>query len=167
MFMFIFIYVYPNMYFILLLSLRPNRGLNRYWLNICINHFGMRHVCTMWQCMFIQRRAWLMLQVGGHIEQGLRALKEKHSIIGDVRGKGLMLGVELVKDRQTKVSQQHCHDTGIEQNPFETALFCWCLIIEYHVTSCYCWVSSTIRMRKTPAGRMCYALSFVPWFTVR
>lgn len=43
------------------------------------------------------------MQVGGHIQEGLLALKEKHSIIGDVRGQGLMLGVELVKDRQTKV----------------------------------------------------------------
>ncbi len=45
----------------------------------------------------------VFLQVGGHIEKGLHALKEKHSIIGDVRGKGLMLGVELVKDRDTNV----------------------------------------------------------------
>src|SRR6202011_4781403 len=29
-------------------------------------------------------------------------LKEKHNIIGDVRGKGLLLGIELVKDRQSK-----------------------------------------------------------------
>jgi len=33
---------------------------------------------------------------------GLGALMEKHSIIGDVRGKGLMFGIELVKDQETK-----------------------------------------------------------------
>jgi 4-aminobutyrate aminotransferase-like enzyme len=32
----------------------------------------------------------------------LRALQEKHEIIGDVRGKGLMIGLDLVKDRNTK-----------------------------------------------------------------
>jgi 4-aminobutyrate aminotransferase-like enzyme len=29
-------------------------------------------------------------------------LKEKHAIVGDVRGMGLMQGIELVKDRKTK-----------------------------------------------------------------
>jgi alanine-glyoxylate transaminase/(R)-3-amino-2-methylpropionate-pyruvate transaminase len=42
------------------------------------------------------------LKLGGHILSGLEKLKSKHQIIGDVRGKGLMLGVELVKDRTTK-----------------------------------------------------------------
>ena len=36
------------------------------------------------------------------MKQGLLKLQEKHDIIGNVRGKGLMLGVELVKNRATK-----------------------------------------------------------------
>ena len=32
----------------------------------------------------------------------LERLKEKYRVIGDVRGKGLLLGIELVKDRKTK-----------------------------------------------------------------
>ena len=42
------------------------------------------------------------LKIGGRLTEGLHRLKEKHNIIGDVRGKGLMLGIELVKDRATK-----------------------------------------------------------------
>ena len=41
-------------------------------------------------------------EVGAHFRQGLEALKEKHAAIGDVRGMGLLQGIELVKDRQTK-----------------------------------------------------------------
>jgi 4-aminobutyrate aminotransferase len=40
--------------------------------------------------------------VGEHMLGRLRALMDRHPIIGDVRGKGLMIGVELVRDRTTK-----------------------------------------------------------------
>ncbi len=40
--------------------------------------------------------------VGNHLLARLNALQQKHDVIGHVRGKGLMLGVELVKDRATK-----------------------------------------------------------------
>ncbi len=39
---------------------------------------------------------------GKRFREGLEALKEKYASIGDVRGMGLMQGVELVKDRKTK-----------------------------------------------------------------
>jgi alanine-glyoxylate transaminase/(R)-3-amino-2-methylpropionate-pyruvate transaminase len=42
------------------------------------------------------------LKIGNRLFDGLKRLKEKHNLIGDVRGKGLMLGIELVKDRQSK-----------------------------------------------------------------
>lgn len=41
-------------------------------------------------------------EVGGYLRAGLESLKDKHSLIGDVRGMGLLQALELVEDRQSK-----------------------------------------------------------------
>jgi 4-aminobutyrate aminotransferase-like enzyme len=46
-------------------------------------------------------------RVGALLLEGLLALQEKYAFIGDVRGKGLLLGLDLVKDRQTKEPLSH------------------------------------------------------------
>lgn len=61
------------------------------------------------------------LAVGNYLIDGFGRLAEKHSIIGQVRGKGLMLGVELVKDRGSKEPAkeecaevfERCKDLGL------------------------------------------------------
>jgi taurine-pyruvate aminotransferase len=42
------------------------------------------------------------LDMGARMMGNLQALSEKHAVIGDVRGKGLFIGAELVSDRGTK-----------------------------------------------------------------
>jgi 4-aminobutyrate aminotransferase len=42
------------------------------------------------------------LKMGSLLIKKLKMLKKRHAIIGDVRGKGLMIGVELVKDGKTR-----------------------------------------------------------------
>lgn len=54
------------------------------------------------------------------VKERLNSIKEKYSVIGDVRGKGLMIGVELVKDNaktpavdEAKAVRQSCLEYGL------------------------------------------------------
>ena len=46
-------------------------------------------------------------ETGAYLRAGLEALQEKHTLIGDVRGMGLMQAIELVQDRQSKAPATH------------------------------------------------------------
>jgi 4-aminobutyrate aminotransferase-like enzyme/Ser/Thr protein kinase RdoA (MazF antagonist) len=42
------------------------------------------------------------LRVGTHLIEGLKTLQTRHPLVGDVRGSGLFLGIDLVLDRETR-----------------------------------------------------------------
>ncbi|KAL6649889.1 hypothetical protein ACP70R_014113 [Stipagrostis hirtigluma subsp. patula] len=80
------------------------------------NTFGGNPVCTAGGLAVLRVIERERLQenafaVGTYLKDRLRALQEKHDIIGDVRGTGFMLGVELVTDRQLKTpaKEEICH----------------------------------------------------------
>jgi 4-aminobutyrate aminotransferase len=52
-------------------------------------------------------------EVGAHFIDRLRGLQERHPEIGDVRGRGLFIGMELVKDRASKVPAKELCDAAV------------------------------------------------------
>jgi 2,2-dialkylglycine decarboxylase (pyruvate) len=64
------------------------------------------------------------LEMGEALTAGLRWLQDRHGIIGDVRGFGLLQGVELVKDRETRAPDaetgraitRRCMELGLSMN---------------------------------------------------
>jgi len=66
------------------------------------------------------------LDVGDYAMDVLNEMKERHATIGDVRGKGLMIGVEFVLDKVKKIAA-HDHAENIVAKAFEKgALFLSC-----------------------------------------
>ncbi|KGD90011.1 2,2-dialkylglycine decarboxylase [Achromobacter sp. RTa] len=61
---------------------------------------------------------------GDYLRRGLLELQQRHEAIGDVRGLGLLLGVELVQDRGTRqpfhelgaLTTQRCFELGLSMN---------------------------------------------------
>jgi len=63
-------------------------------------------------------------EMGDYLAEGLRGLARRHAEIGDVRGIGLLRGVELVKDRETRepnhelgaLTTARCLELGLSMN---------------------------------------------------
>jgi len=70
---------------------------------------------------------------GGYIMKWLHDMKEEQEIVGDIRGKGLMIGVEFVEDKETKKA-------GVDQAR-EVMIRCW----KRGVASVTCGIS-TLRL---------------------
>lgn len=63
-------------------------------------------------------------ETGAYLKAGLGSLMQKHEVIGDVRGMGMLYGVELVKDRHSREPDpelgqaitRRCMDLGLSMN---------------------------------------------------
>ena len=60
-------------------------------------------------------------EVGDYLKRGLKKLMAKHECIGDVRGRGFMLGVEFVKDKTSRTPDPELRDR-VEMAVFERGL---------------------------------------------
>jgi 2,2-dialkylglycine decarboxylase (pyruvate) len=64
------------------------------------------------------------LRLGGMLRQGLERIAGRHDVVGDIRGRGLLVGLELVVDRETKKSSdelgaavtRRCLELGLHLN---------------------------------------------------
>lgn len=83
---------------------------------IQFNTFGGNPVCSAGGLAVLrvidkEKRQQHCAEVGSHLIDRLKLLHQKHDIIGDVRGRGLMVGIELVTDRKEKTPAKT--ETGV------------------------------------------------------
>lgn len=81
---------------------------------------GLAVLRTIQQERLIERARTM----GAYLRQRLEELQSRYEAIGDVRGEGMLLGVELVKSRETRepyhvlgaVTTQRCYELGLSMN---------------------------------------------------
>jgi 2,2-dialkylglycine decarboxylase (pyruvate) len=63
-------------------------------------------------------------RLGDYLRSGMEQIQQRYEVVGDVRGRGLLLGVEIVKDRQTRAPHpelggavtRRCLELGLSMN---------------------------------------------------
>ena len=79
---------------------------------------------AMLRIMLTEKLVEQAREKGAYLKSMLRELQEKHPCIGDVRGRGLLLGVEIVADREKRTPApdlghritRRCLDLGLSMN---------------------------------------------------
>ena len=83
-------------------------------------HVGLAVLNTIRNEQLIERAR----EKGAYLRSGLEELQQRHEMIGDVRGVGLLLGVELVRDRHSRsphhelgeLTTSRCFELGLSMN---------------------------------------------------
>jgi 4-aminobutyrate aminotransferase len=65
-------------------------------------------------------------EVGDHMVKRMAEWPKKHKIVGDVRGRGLMVGVDIVKDQKTREHGAAERDRVVEMAFERGVLFLGC-----------------------------------------
>ncbi len=63
-------------------------------------------------------------KMGAHLRENLESLQQKYEAIGDIRGQGLLMGIDLVKDRESRephlelgdITTRRCMELGLSMN---------------------------------------------------
>ena len=63
-------------------------------------------------------------KMGAHLRENLESLQQKYEAIGDIRGQGLLMGIDLVKDRESRaphlelgdITTKRCMELGLSMN---------------------------------------------------
>jgi len=93
------------------------------------DYWQKRDPIARFEDYLVNRKKWLtrdahdefVAEVGAYLETGLNKLKEKYDVIGDVRGLGMMLGVEFVTDKLSLKPDPEFRDR-IEYSCYERGL---------------------------------------------
>lgn len=71
---------------------------------------------SLWNFKHMEEGGYLKKNAehGAYLLERLDELKDKHEVVGDVRGMGLMVGMEMVKDKKSKEKARKLRDNVVK-----------------------------------------------------
>ena len=75
------------------------------------------------------------IDVGDYFLEALKKLAEKHEIIGDIRGRGMFIGIDLVKNRETREPNIKAAEHALTRFREERILMQVCTMLKNNIFS--------------------------------